>query len=465
MQYRLRPLVAILALAPATVFAAGFQLAETSVTGLGRAYAGEAAANDSIAVLSRNSAGIAGIDKSQFVVSGIYVIPQVDIEGTETAHYNGLYNQAASAANNALGSQLAMLPTSYDGSTKDLATSELLPTLYFATPIRDGLVFGFGTLAEFGLSTDYNGNTLEYGDKTELTAITFKPSLAWQLTPEVAVGAGLRFVYGEATLSTATPAYFDDVNTAVTNYNAVAAAAGGALPTLLAVPGFQPILHVTGDDWGYGYELGTVWTPSRDWRLAVSYRSSVDLTFEGSAKSVLSAVANGPGSVDLTLPASLELAMRWQALPQLALYAGGQRTGWHSFDKLVVDMDSGVSFTAKEENWRDVWRYAIGADWQVAKSVILRAGYANDQSPVPEANRTLSIPDVDRQWFSVGAGWQYSSAWTLDFGLAFLKGEKGNINEEFAINYNGNQVAVSSFNGSLSRADVVIAGLSASYQF
>lgn len=449
------------------VSAAGFQLNETSISGLGRAYAGEAAASDNVAVLARNSAVLTSFDKATVSTGVAYVHPQVDISGTVTSDLGGLYNNLATMADGATGSSLPRVATSYSGDQQNIAGDAAVPNLYLAIPLNNQWVFGFGSFAEFGLSTDYpaSSNTLEYGDKTELTTVTLKPSLGWKVNDQLSLGAGIRFLYADATLSTSTPAYFNGLAGAVSAYNPVASATG-VLPQLPVVPANQPILHVSGDDWGYGYDLGLVYAPIDSLRLAASYRSEVDLTLSGTAHSALLAVANGSGSVDLTLPATTEFAARWQAMPAFTFYASAQLTGWNSFDRLVVDLDaSGTSLVAKEEHWQDAWRYAIGADWAATPTLTLKAGYANDQSPVPAEYRTLSIPDADRQWASLGLSWVVTRQWQIDAGYSYLMGENVDIHESFSMPVNGSMVAVSHFDGELASGDAHLFGLGVSYHF
>lgn len=450
----------------APTLAAGFQLSETSISGLGRGYAGEAAALGDAAVQARNSAALTQFKAVSLTTNLAYIYPEVDISGEVSSDLATIYNQLATVANGATGSRLPLQASSYSGDAEGIASDALIPSLFIAMPVNDRLVLGFGSFAEFGLATDYpaSSNTLEYGDETELTAITFKPSLGWQVNDQWSIGAGLRAVYAEATLSTSTPAYFDSLATAISQYNPVAAATG-VLPQLPVVPANQPILHVSGDDWGYGYELGTVFTPSDDLRLAVSYRSEVALTLAGNANSALLPSANGPGSVDLTLPAMTELAARWQLSAPLDLHVGALHTAWHSFDQLKVDFDNGTSLIAKEEEWQDAWRYAIGGDWQLGPQWVVRLGYANDQSPVPAHRRSLSIPDADRQWASIGTGWQLGDHWQLDAGYAYLLGEKVEVHETFSMPVNGQRQTISRFDGKLSRADAHLLGLSLGYHF
>src|SRR5262249_21377759 len=59
------------------------------------------------------------------------------------------------------------------------------------------------------------------------------------------------------------------------------------------------------------------------------------------------------------------------------------------------------------ENWQDSVRWALGVRWTPTRTIALRAGTAYDEKAVPDAeHRTPRIPDADRFWLSVGAGWR-----------------------------------------------------------
>ena len=68
-------IAASLAVVSADSFAAAFQLAEQNVSGLGRAYAGEAAVADDASVVARNPALMSLFKDKQISVAGIAVIP------------------------------------------------------------------------------------------------------------------------------------------------------------------------------------------------------------------------------------------------------------------------------------------------------------------------------------------------------------------------------------------------------
>ena len=66
MQSTIKPSLIALILLPGQVLAAGFQLAEQSATGMGRAFAGEAAIADNASVLARNAAAMTRFERTAF---------------------------------------------------------------------------------------------------------------------------------------------------------------------------------------------------------------------------------------------------------------------------------------------------------------------------------------------------------------------------------------------------------------
>ena len=50
----------------------------------------------------------------------------------------------------------------------------------------------------------------------------------------------------------------------------------------------------------------------------------------------------------------------------------------------------------------------------------LRGGVAYDQTPVPDFDRTVRIPDGNRTWLALGGQYRVSKATAIDFGYAHL---------------------------------------------
>jgi long-chain fatty acid transport protein len=73
------------------------------------------------------------------------------------------------------------------------------------------------------------------------------------------------------------------------------------------------------------------------------------------------------------------------------------------------------------EDWDDTMRYSIGFDYQYSDSLILRAGLALDETPIPSRQRrTARIPGNDREWISLGLTYMASNNLSFDVGYSHL---------------------------------------------
>lgn len=68
--------------------------------------------------------------------------------------------------------------------------------------------------------------------------------------------------------------------------------------------------------------------------------------------------------MDLTLPATAELASFHQLNDQLAVHASINWTDWSSFKELVADFPD-KSDLIKSENWEDNYRFAVGTTYKL----------------------------------------------------------------------------------------------------
>ena len=72
-------------------------------------------------------------------------------------------------------------------------------------------------------------------------------------------------------------------------------------------------------------------------------------------------------------------------------------------------------------DFRNTWRFSAGVDFKPTPCWILRAGTAYDQSPVKSADtRTFRLPDSNRYWLAVGAGYEINKSLTIDAGYSHL---------------------------------------------
>ena len=96
--------------------------------------------------------------------------------------------------------------------------------------------------------------------------------------------------------------------------------------------------------------------------------------------------------------------------------------GWSSFEELRVEFDNPAQpATVSTQEWDDVLRYSAAVNWQQSPRLVLRAGLAFDESPIPgPGRRTARIPGNDRTWLSLGGGYRIGDNFSFDVGYTHI---------------------------------------------
>ncbi|MEW6589401.1 MAG: outer membrane protein transport protein [Pseudomonadota bacterium] len=369
MPFRLDRLTAALALAGCANFvqAAGFALIEQNASGIGNAYAGQAAAATDASTIFFNPAGMTYLPDRQVVMAGHLILPHAEFAGTVAPAIGG-------------------------GNGGDAGGLAFVPNAYFAFRLTPDVHLGVGMNAPFGLATEYDatwkGRTQAI--KSELKTINLNPSIAWRASDTLSFGAGLSIQYAEATLTSATN---------------------------LAIP--PSVGVVKGDDYGWGFNLGALWQPSETTRIGIAYRSEVDYTLEGGFK-VDGATFYDPVFADATLPDSASLSIFHRLSEKWDVLADVSWTGWSDFYELRIVRANGAVVSLTEERWDDTFRFSVGANYRWSERLTLRGGVAFDETPVSDTYRTARIPDEDRTWIALGVQYRLSTKSVLDVGYAHL---------------------------------------------
>ena len=352
--------------------AAGFALVEQNASGLGNAYAGQAAVAADASTIFFNPAGMTMLPDRQVVMAGHLIKPQAEFTGSSN-----------------IGG----------GDGGDAGGLAIVPNAYFAYRLTPDIHVGVGMNAPFGLKTEYDstwaGRT--QGIKSELKTLNLNPSVAWKASDALSLGAGLSIQYAKATLTN------------------LAGAAG--------------LATVKGDDYGWGFNLGALWKLNDSTRVGLAYRSEVDQKLEGTAEFSIATGANGPVTASVTLPDSASLSFVHKLNPRLELLADVTWTGWSDFDELRIVRATGTTLGVTPENWSDSYRYSVGANYRMNDKVTLRGGVAYDETPVSDTFRTVRIPDENRTWLAFGAQYRLSSKSALDFGYTHLFIKDATINK------------------------------------
>ncbi len=344
---------------------AGFALLEQNASGLGNAYAGQAAAAEDASTVYFNPAGLSQIEGRQVILAGYLIAPSAKFADS--------------------GSTLAAL-----GNGGDAGKPVVVANAYYAADLSPSLKLGVGLNSPFGLATEYHapwaGQTQAI--KSDLSTLNLNPALAWRVNKRLSLGAGLDWQHISAKLTQSVTA--PGVTTAT----------------------------MKGDDDSWGWNLGALWQANPDTRLGLAYRSRVEHQLTGTM-SVLPGVGV---SADIALPDSASLSVLRHINPRWDLLADATWTGWSSFDKLEIRrQDTGAVVSLVPENWRDSWRVSMGLTYRPVREWTWRMGLAHDATPVPDASlRTVRIPDADRTWLAMGGQYRMGLQEAVDFGYAHL---------------------------------------------
>ena len=307
-----------------------------------------------------------------------------------------------------------------------------IPHLFVTTPVwGDDLFFGLGAYCENGLGTKYGTDWTLAGDTVETTLMQFtlNPNLAYRLTDWWSVAAGLKMSY-------------------ITFNNKKRPHHG--------TPGYDLMSELDGDDISMGYNFGTTFRlfESQDFgrlSLGVVYRSQIkhnikgDFDINGSVPHPLLgripyAATGGDlhsdASARLTLPQSLTAGLNWDS-PNEKWHAGFATTWtqWSSVDTISfkIPARSLNATTGRLEpssfdlplEWDDVWRFAVGLEYDVTEDLSLRCGYVYDMDPSSEDRGTTMLPGGHRNILGLGAGYYIWRSLRLDIGYNLVMMDDG----------------------------------------
>lgn len=387
-------LASIFTFSAAGASAAAFQLAEVSTSGLGMAYAGNAAVADNASVVATNPALMTKFKQVEISAGGVYVDADVDVEGSFKGSFNRTVNGRA-------------IPSSATGNAnaKDIIPSAIVPNLYVVAPISERFAVGGGVNVNYGLKSEFE-KTYSAGvlaGKTKLSAVNYNFSSAYDLGYGFSFGAGLNAVHAKATLER----HFGALNPMA--------------PTATAS-------RLKGDKWGFRWNVGLTYDINENNRLGVAYHSPVDLRFKGKYVGTQSANVEIPGRLNLELPAYWEISGYHKLTEKLAVQYSYKKTHWNSFRELRATDNNGRVLLQKDKKFNNNSRIALGVSYDVIEALTLRAGIAYDES-ASVTHPSISIPDTYRTWYTLGATYRFTPNLSVDLSYAHLSGSKNTFTE------------------------------------
>ncbi len=375
-----------------TAFGAGFALIEQSVSGLGNAFAGGAAAAEDASTVYFNPAGMTRLQGQQMMFVGHYISAQAEFKNEGSTHVLGM-------------------PLT-GGNSGNAPDANVVPNFYYVANLDNGLALGLGINAPFGFTTDYDATWVGryHALKSSVISVNINPSVAYRFSPYFSLGGGLNIQYLEAELSNAV------------DFGMIL----GAGPQE-----FDGKAELSGDNWAYGFNLGALLELSENTRLGVAYRSKIEQDIDGKIDYNIPAAlaayvpanlfSDGPASACIDLPDTFSISLYHRFAEKWAVMADATWTKWSLFDELKATFDDDTPDSVTTENWDDTWRYALGLTYYANENWTFRTGTAFDETPIPDAqHRTPRIPCGDRIWAAFGMGYKISQNFGIDIGYAHL---------------------------------------------
>jgi long-chain fatty acid transport protein len=355
---------------------------------------------------------------SSMLMAGGYKIPETSLNGVALSAANIAHNKSADAAyynpanmvfmedKNNIELDLTYIgldPVSYNGKVTatnvDLDSereSFIVPTTHYVSGKAGEARIGLSIVSPGGLSKRWTESPAsKSAEEFTLKVIEINPTFAIPVGEKVALAFGFRIVHSEGVVK--------------------------ATPSPGAV--YQ---DMTGDSIDYGYNLALAYKPTSDIDVALTYRSQVNLTVEGSADLYyapggLVPKGNYEASVNIPLPATASAALAYTLPSKTTVEFVYERNMWSAYKNLDFDYTNAsaeaVFGTSKSKDWKDTNAFRLGLT-QELDNMTLMAGMVYDESPVPSKTLGFELPDSNS--LSVSLGGRYEINDKIEVGLSAL---------------------------------------------
>lgn len=275
-----------------------------------------------------------------------------------------------------------------------------LPNIFVSYPLGDsGAVFGLGVTTPYGQGAEFGRTDLRdlpfrpnpiY--EARLALVDINPTVAMQLNEKVAVGVGVSFIYSQLDFTQ----YFP--------WSAIAP----------VVPDGDA--DVDADGYAVGGNVGVTWTPTEKQRVALTYRSSYEVDYDGDFElNVFAPIVPGTTpksdfSTKIDFPNIIGVGYGVELSDTVRVEANFEWLEWSSNENIKIDLANNQPLLGGQEtipnNWEDTIRVGVGGDWQYSDSWVFRTGYTFLETPIPDGTLSPILPDADRHAISVGFGFQ-----------------------------------------------------------
>lgn len=408
-------------LAPRTLEASAFSIAELGVraSGMGTAFIGTA---DDGSALFYNPAGIAFQDGKKLQMDSLVVV--------------GLFRFLPSAT--PVGQVVPEKGYSQSVKPKFIPVA----TMYATARISPRVAVGFGVFTPFGLSansTNFNDadpNLTKFvgrfsGTRARLEQFWFQPTLAVKLRENLSVAVGPAFVHTHLLIE---QSLLNPEGDALQFGRTAANTIFPGVPTEQAARVISRLLpegrsRLAGTAQQFGMSVGVLWkNPGKKTNIGFMWRSSVTNNLDGKASFAFGkgfplesyigadfltkAFPNQPITGQFTTPATYGVGIANSSIKGMVLAFDVRMQDYKSFSTVPVTFrinektQAGVALPPVQKlvfDFKRSWNFGFGAEKKLSESLTVRAGYIRDLSPVPDKSVGPLFPDSNRHSITFGA--------------------------------------------------------------
>ena len=235
---------------------------------------------------------------------------------------------------------------------------------------------------------------------TSIRAMEAAPSVAWRATDWLAVGAGPRLVWADVGFER-----FQDV----------------------AREGEEAHVRLDASTPGLGAQAGAWVAPHDLWSFGASWRSAVDLNFEGMAHfddvppEMEPNMHDTPASTQMVLPHRLAVGVAYEIMANGIVSLDLEYSLWSSYDNFEVQFASDeVDDIVEDRDWNNTISMRVGTEFiSPLDGLAIRTGLAYEPSPAPRETLTAAQPATDRTITSLGFGYSPFDGVEIDAAYNF----------------------------------------------
>lgn len=335
-----------------------------------------------------------------------------------------------------------------------------VPAGFLNYRVSDRLAAAIGFFAPFGLGVDWpvcpvdnprgcevNFEGRYVGYDNQLRNVFIQPTVAYQVTPAISIGAGLDVVLSSIEINQR--ADLATVPTGAANPLAGRPMIFGDLGIPLGTD-FADV-RLAGEGTGFTFNVGAQARLTDQISLGARYIHSTEVDLDGDAEftpvstGLALAAGNPLGlpagtgvdqlvagqftsgalqnqglSTSLTLPRMLTVGAAFTPMESLRFMADYQFTGWSSFDVARIDFAGTGVDTDLVLDYQDTHTYLLAGEFGAREGLLLRAGFRYNTAAEREASVSPLLPEAERNYYTLGLGYRLTNSLGIDLGYQYV---------------------------------------------